>query len=349
MDEDDDVFFEVDLFLNKGSTDDVITLPDALNAPGKGDGKGDETDSTSPVIKIVFGDEGKEYKAKADAGFEIGDEPKVDSHKKVDLIEVEFGPKGDTEDVTDQVSRSGKNEFFFRPFGLEEDTTYEIVVTAKDEVGNVSTEKESETDEDDATEFEFEFTVVEREAYEVTLAPGWNLISIPGNPVEPGLDDVLPDDLEASQILQWVDGAFEVNERQSDGTWDPSGGVTEMVAGPGYWVFTTIFEDIETLLALRDPADVPPTVEIVGGWNLVGIVDIDENDAGDGPGADKNEDADVYFASIEGWLIAYSYDAESLKWTRIVPDKDSDDSADGPIKNGKGYWLWADESGTLVP
>ena len=54
----------------------------------------------------------------------MGAEIKVDSHKGVDLIKVEFGPKGDTEDVTDQVSRSGKNEFFFRPFGLEEDTVY---------------------------------------------------------------------------------------------------------------------------------------------------------------------------------------------------------------------------------
>ena len=248
--------------------------------------------------------------------------------------------------MADQRARDGKNEFFYRPFGLDEDTVYEMVVTAMDEVGNVSITSQGEDDEDDATEFEFEFTVVEREAYEVGLAPGWNLISLPGTPIEPGLDDVLPDDLEASRILQWVDGAFEVNERQSDGTWDPSGGVTEMVAGPGYWVFSTVFEDIETLLSLRDPADVLPTVEIVGGWNLIGVVDINENDAGTGPGAGENEDADDYLASIEGWLIAYSYNAETLQWTRIVPDSVSSANA---IFNGQGYWVWAGESGTLVP
>ena len=336
VDEDDDVFFEVDLFLNDGD-EDIITLPDASNDDG------DETDSTSPVIKIEFGKESKEYTATAEG---LEDDIKVDTHKGVDLIKVEFGPKGDTEDVTDQVARSGKNEFFYRPFGLDEDTVYEMVVTAVDEVGNVSTSSAGEDDEDDATEFEFEFTVVEREAYEVGLAPGWNLISLPGTPIEPGLDDVLPDDLEASRILQWVNGAFEVNERQSDGTWDPSGGVTEMVAGPGYWVFSTVFEDIETLLSLRDPADVLPTVEIVGGWNLIGVVDINENEAGTGPGAGENEDADDYLASIEGWLIAYSYNAETLQWTRIVPDSASSANA---IFNGKGYWVWAGESGTLVP
>ena len=336
VDEDDDVFFEVDLFLNDAD-EDIITLPDASNDDG------DETDSTSPVIKIEFGKESKEYTATAEG---LEDDIKVDTHKGVDLIKVEFGPKGDTEDVTDQVARSGKNEFFYRPFGLDEDTVYEMVVTAVDEVGNVSTSSAGEDDEDDATEFEFEFTVVEREAYEVGLAPGWNLISLPGTPIEPGLDDVLPDDLEASRILQWVNGAFEVNERQSDGTWDPSGGVTEMVAGPGYWVFSTVFEDIETLLSLRDPADVLPTVEIVGGWNLIGVVDINENDAGTGPGAGENEDADDYLASIEGWLIAYSYNAETLQWTRIVPGTDSSENA---IFNGKGYWVWAGESGTLVP
>ncbi|MCH8991702.1 MAG: hypothetical protein IIA44_08145 [Acidobacteria bacterium] len=336
LDDDEDVFFEVDLLLNDGKGD-IISLPDALN-PGEG---GDETDSTSPVIKIEFGNEGKEYVAAVDTGFSspitLNDaEPDVDSHSSVDLIKVEFGPKGDTEDVTDQVSRSEKDEFFFRPFGLEEDTVYEMVVTARDEVGNTSTTSKGEADEDDATEFTFEFTVVERKAYKVGLAPGWNLISLPGTPVEPGLDDVLPDDLQASRILQWVDGAFEVNERQSDGTWDPSGGVTEVVAGPGYWILTTAFEDIETLIPERNPATVLPTIPIVGGWNLIGVIDLAQGDAGDDlPGTSAG-----YMASIDE-LVVYGFDTITNTFGKVA--------GTDPVVIGKGYWVWADKAGTLVP
>ncbi|MCH8992957.1 MAG: PD40 domain-containing protein, partial [Acidobacteria bacterium] len=144
------------------------------------------------------------------------------------------------------------------------------------------------------------------------MSPGWNLISLPGTPVDADLDSVLPDSMKASRVLQWVNGAFEVNERGSDGTWDASGGVTELVAGAGYWIFTTAFEDIEALIPLPDPSNILPTVAVVGGWNLLGVIDLAQ--------ASDNTvigNADAYLASIE-FSVVYSYNTQANAWTRLT-------------------------------
>ena len=138
-------------------------------------------------------------------------------------------------------------------------------------------------------------------------------------------------------------GAFQVAERGGDGMWDPSGQITEITAGLGYWVFTTAFEDIETLIPERSPATVLPTVDIVGGWNLVGIVDLAQADAGDPPGDAGVVKPSEYFASLK-WSVAYSYDTTSGLWTKYI-NSDDDDG----VVNGKGYWIWATKAGTLVP
>ena len=172
--------------------------------------------------------------------------------------------------------------------------------------------------------------------YEVSMSPGWNLISLPGTPIDSDLDSVLPDSMKASRVLQWVDGAFEVNERGSDGTWDSSGGVTELVAGSGYWIFTTAFEDIEALIPLPDPSNILPTVAVVGGWNLLGVIDLAQQDQGTSVGV-----PDVYLASIEA-LVVYSYNTQANSWTRL-------DNAVTDMEVGSGYWVWANKAGTLVP
>ncbi|MCH7608514.1 MAG: hypothetical protein IIC94_08135, partial [Chloroflexi bacterium] len=240
----------------------------------------DTTESSSPFIVLDF-DEGKEYSIdidadSSDAGVTGLDGPadkiddiEIDTHDTVTLTSVEL----DGVDVSGQVGRRDDDSFVIalRDLAVGE---YTLTCTAVDEVGN----------DIDADDCKFDFEVVERGDYEVPLDPGWNLVSLPGTPADPAIDSVLPSSMSASRVLQWVGGAFEVAERGDDGMWDPSGQITEITAGPGYWVFTTAFEDIETLIPERYPATVLPTVDIVGGWNLVGIVDLAQADAGDAPG-----------------------------------------------------------------
>ena len=324
--------------------DNDIADPDFVLTPNTGTNT--ETESSAPFIRIDFS-ESKEYKianTKADSGnagdkLKFGTPPEdveIDTHDTVTLLVLELededgnktdllGLEGEVDDDSVVVALSGLTE-----------GSYTLRVDAVDEVGNeMSAAKE------------FDFEVKERSKYEVSIDPGWNLISLPGTPADPSIDSVLPDSMNASRVLQWVDGAFQVAERGSDGAWDPSSQVTEIVAGPGYWVFTAAFEKIKVLIPERDPAVTLPTVEIVGGWNLVGVVDVSQAKAGKAPaddGVDPDDivKPDVYFASLD-WSVAYSYDTTTRQWTKHT------EKTTGSVLNGKGYWVWANKAGTLVP
>lgn len=334
-----DALFEFDDRLSFKATDGPSGDAEAVDfalTPASGTNK---TESATPFIRIDF-NEGKEYPIfNDDTGTIKTDKPgfgtpevkvEIDSHNAVTLTKLELEDEdGNTTDLLGTEGNVDKDSFVVVLQDLAVGT-YTLSVNAVDAVGN-----------DFSDDREYAFEVEERGEYEITLDPGWNLISLPGTPADPSIDSVLPDSMKVSRVLQWVRGAFEVAERNSDGTWDPSGGVTELVAGPGYWVFTTAFEDIKTLIPERNPATVLPTVDIVGGWNLVGIVDQAQAEQGDPPGGVETFPR-VYFSSIE-WSVAYSYDTTTGLWTKYISATSTN------VENGKGYWVWASKAGTLVP
>ena len=300
-------------------------------------GANDETESTNPFIRLAFDDTDEYGVSGADSGgFKIDqdndDEDKVttDSHTTVTITAITL----DGDDILGAVARIDDETFNVATAGLSLGA-HELKYTAEDAVGN---------DKD----FTYDFDVIDRSDYKVGMSPGWNLISLPGTPVDSDLDSVLPDSMKASRILSWVNGAFEVNERGSDGTWDASGGVTEMVAGSGYWIFTTAFEDIEALIPLPDPSNILPTVAVVGGWNLLGVIDLDQ--AGDGTGVGN---PNTYMASIE-FSVVYSYDTQGNSWYRLTNGgtcaaPDSPPALADCMSTGTGYWVWVNKAGTLVP
>ena len=115
------------------------------------------------------------------------------------------------------------------------------------------------------------------------------------------------------------------------------------------------------MLAETDPASTLPTVSVTQGWNLLGVLDVYQNDAGDAPGAagDNGDEANNYLGSIP-WRVAYTYETDRSLWTKTVPDAtstepDPDSDEDGAtrdvteIVNGKGYWVWSNSPSTLAP
>ena len=180
-------------------------------------GTGSETEATNPFIRLAFA-EADEYsigisgETNVDQDGDGEDKVKTDGHNDVTITAITL----DGDDISGAVARIDDETFNVATAGLSLGD-HTLAYTAEDAVGN------------DA-DFEFDFEVIERSEYEVSMSPGWNLVSLPGTPVDSDLDSVLPDSMKASRVLQWVDGAFEVNERGSDGTWDVSGGVTELVA-----------------------------------------------------------------------------------------------------------------------
>ena len=280
-----------------------------------------KTESANPFIHIEFEGEASEYG--------LGDYK--DSHGTVTITEIKLND----EDATDQLSRVAKDEFsvVLRDLAVGKHT---LTYKAEDDAGN------------EYNNGEFKFEVLQRKAYKVDVKPGWNLISLPGAPENTAIADVLSDTEFLTPVLAYQNGDWLTARRTDDNGWD--GSLTDIEAGYGYWVHAQTFETISTLLTEIDPASVPPTVPVARGWNLLGVIDVDQRPAGDAPGSDAaagGGEADNYFNSIP-WKVAYSYDTQASVWQRYTPD-DGDTDATDEILNGNGYWVWSERPSTLVP
>ena len=219
---------------------------------------------------------------------------------------------------------------------------HELVINASDDAGN----------ELDESEFALDFEVTERAAIEVDLSPGWNLISLPGNPVDPSIDAVMANTPAVEAVITYdptVPGGFLVALRSEDGG-DFSGNLTTMNASRGYWVLTDNFEGIEVdVPPLGTGAGVlPPTVAIAEGWNLTPIQD----PTGVFSSGDDLRAAN-YFTSAEDVSAVYEFDTIGNAWVFIdITDTDFDSVAETcgtAVTVGKSYWVFSTESGTLVP
>ena len=306
----------------------------------------DETESRFPFIHIEFngltdGDpptdvgEDKEY----------GEGGLKDSHSRVVLRSL-------TVNGTDMLSAvlrvQGDDGQFSLALSRQELGDYEVKYEAVDDAGNEQ--------KDDYT-----FSVVPRAPYKVALLPGWNLVSLPGTPLDQSIESVMVA-TSATAVLGYRQGNWEsaISTEAEDGTSSWQGSLTSMEGGYGYWIQTDGFESIETLIPEVDPASTLPTVPVAGGWNLLGVIDVRQAAAGKSP-LEKSE-ADDYFTSIP-WRVAYSFETIENAWTKLIPEsgivaddltqEQKDDegitAVDDEIVNGKGYWVWSSEPGTLVP
>ena len=305
-----------------------------------------ETESMNPYIQITFSepdeygisttgactdkddsDDGVDDNAadcaeKADIG--DGDTARTDSHRAVTISALTLNGEDRLAEVVDVESW----KYVLAVTGLAVGE-YEIVYTANDDVGN---EVEDE---------EFTFEVLKRQPYEIELDPGWNLISVPGDPFNPAVGSVIGADLKADTVLGYQRGEWVTAVRNEDGRWQ--GTLTDIQGGYGYWVRTTVVETIETVIPPTLPTSVLPTVPIVAGWNLVGVVDAAQRAIGE----DIGEDADEYLTSLKNsWRVAYSFETQLNQWAKILPN---DTTVEPVMLNGSGYWLWNTRAGTLVP
>ncbi len=253
----------------------------------------------------------------------------LDAHKTVTLTAVTL----DGEDVSALVGpglSTTEDRFTIALRGLaagEHTLTY----SAEDEAGN------SVTDE------EVDFEVQAHAAYEIAIRPGWNLISLPGTPVDNSIGDVMGADLDSAIVLGYQNGAWVSAIRNDANEWQ--GTLGEIVGGYGYWVQTTAYETISAVIPSIDPTNVLPTVPVIAGWNLLGVVDVSQG-AQDSEPIGK-EEADDYFVSID-WRVGYYFRNEANDWQKIVPDAEPSDG-EAEILNGKGYWVWSVRAGKLVP
>ncbi len=274
-----------------------------------------ESESNNPYITIDFSAEAGEYNTSTKRF-------KSDSHSAVEIASITLNGN----DVSGHVAQVENNKYTLaaQDLGTGE---YELKVTGRDDVGNEVSD-------------EYEFEVVARGAYKVSLTPGWNLVSLPGTPLDSSTQAVMGGTMQATIVLAYQDDVW-LTSVNDNGTW--RGTLTDIVGGYGYWVQTTAFESISVLIPETDTSSVLPTARVIKGWNLLGVVDVLQAKEGDAPSG--GDDADDYFDNI-AWKVAYSFDTSSNSWERSIP---GDGDNDNEVVNGKGYWVWSTEAGTLVP
>ena len=318
----------------------------------------DETESSNPYIQITFEDEVNEYgidvtendgdnddNGEKDSGetpvpddaaatgksysaaIKDAKPSKTDSHSSVTITAITLN--GD--DMLGDLVQVDPNKYVLAVTGLEVGD-YTLVYTANDDVGNA------------VEDVEADFEVLKRQPYDIELQPGWNLISFPGDPFNPAVGNVIGSDLRADTVLGYQGGEWVTAVKNEDGRWQ--GTLVDIVGGYGYWVRTTAVEDISTVIPPILPTANLPTVPVISGWNLLGIVDAEQADVGHD---DASHDADEYFTSLNVWRVAYSFETQQNRWMKLLPDGEDADDNPHMVANGKGYWVWSTRPGTLVP
>ena len=265
---------------------------------------------SDPFITLDFTAEGTEY-----AG---------DTHKTVTLTALTL----DGTDILVQASTTDNAKYIVASSGLALGD-HVVIVSAADEAGNKQ------------TDVKVTFTVKEVAKVSVPLKPGQNLVSLPNEPADPAINSVItltqvtsvitydPINPDPATGSPWLTASRV-------GTGPLTGSLTSMDARHGYWVKSFSFDPIS--VEIPDPgfAALPPSIQVVGGWNLVPVVTI----GGLAPGATIN--ADTYFGST-AWVTAYTFDPQTNTWTKILPRSFEN------VVVGTGYWLYVTADGILVP
>ena len=335
------LLLELDREFNDGAT------PQLRVTPRRGQ-QDNETESARPIVSMLFAAEAEEYAlcptgSNGGCGGDNPDAEFSDTHGMVRITEITLNGS----DASARLSRVDEGQFALQGGNLAQGR-HEVAYTAVDEAGNEA-------------EGEFAFSVLARGAYEIDITPGWNLVSVPGTPADPSLSAVIPPSGGISAVMSYQDSNWLTAAVNENGSW--RGSLTRIEAGYGYWVFATSFATLAPLIPEPETTSLPPTVRVTHGWNLLGVIDLFQNAAGKAPGPSGGiggGEADDYFGSFD-WRVAYTFDGQYHRWVRISPEDDKKDDAsstdddeeedDEPpeIVNGKGYWVWSAEPGTLVP
>ena len=164
---------------------------------------------------------------------------------------------------------------------------------------------------------------------ELQLSPGWNLISLPFQPSNPGINSILPSTHPASLVMSYdnASGLWVVSRRDAE-TGMFTGDVMQMVATTAYFVFTDSLDPIELLrpglaTAAAAPA-IPNAIAVKAGWNLLPVLTYQSPLPGDPPGS-GGVSADDYLGALRNsqgdsaWLRALLWDTTSQTWTSVSP------------------------------
>ncbi|RLG13602.1 MAG: hypothetical protein DRN66_03880 [Candidatus Nanohalarchaeota archaeon] len=219
---------------------------------------------------------------------------------------------------------------------LEEECLHQLEFYCTDAVGH-----ESEKD--------LEWIKVKGGAFNITLNPKWNLISVPFVMTENSIEKVF-EDIAGKVISVWTyDGEADEWYVYTPGPGTDT--LTEMKPGWGYWVLmnTSAMEGNPVQLtiggSLFSEAATPPSKKVVPGWNLIGYYGTSGELGYNGPVGNGDcayctlySLVDTVFGT-ERWSSLVTYwgpDSPSWKYLGLYDEMDA----------GAGYWMEIDVEDT---
>jgi hypothetical protein len=172
--------------------------------------------------------------------------------------------------------------------------------------------------------------------HDITLVPGWNLVSFNLEPY-PGTDP--------ADVLASIDGDFDLvygwdasGAHSGSGNWmlfDDEPGTTDTLTiideGMGLWIHLTATENQVLRVEGFMPTDTDIELQIAAsGWNLVGFP------------SSTNESSSTAFTGVTGLSRVYGYDAGdgTSPWKLYDPTAPVYVSDLTSIEYGLGYWIY---------
>ena len=239
---------------------------------------------------------------------------------------------------TNLLATSDNKLFFYVPSEDLELGKLTVKATASDYAGNT------------AKDVSYELTVAERKAFDLDLFFGWNAVSVPSNPVDPDINAVFTND-SLAQVVAYdatdAESPWRIASRDPvSGAWTSTTDtpLATILAGPGYWVHSTSFDDQSVSLAgpIEPGSGQAPRVEAIStgaGWNFVGVIDTTRSNTQGSSGASLIRadgtamTADRYFASVDA-RRAFRYEATLQSFVEIALD------GSATVKIGDGIWVF---------
>ena len=232
-------------------------------------------------------------------------------------------PDGTVEDILASMTSSDNKSFYYKPGTDLALGDYTIKTKAEDANGNESAETSAK------------ITIEARADTSITMVPGWNLISLPGEPADSDINAVITN-AQVQTVLTYdpsVPGGWLTAVRDGDSL---VGTLTTIDGSHAYWVQQNNSDAIKVDIPgfSGGVAAAPPAISLVAGWNLVPAIN---------NSSDTDMDADDYFTGLD-WARAKGWNANTEAWVDILPSTDNT-----AISKTNGYWVYLNKEGTLVP
>ena len=204
---------------------------------------------------------------------------------------------------------------------------------------------------------EIDFEVSDRDPFEKRLSPGWNLVSLPGEPADSSIASVFGPGVEVRTVYTYdpvIPGGWMVAVRETlDSDWQ--GDLTEITGMRGYWVLSDAIQDWEVSIprlaggaAGTGTPIQPPVIPLYAGWNLIPVTDVKGNALSAGVAVS----AETYLQSLESGVEparVLGFDTIRNEWYTVLDGDMTGPGMGTNLEIGSAYWVFVREATSLVP